>query len=124
MRDVVKKNARKREAYHRNKERLRGRLLDARLRSRYNLSALRYAEMLAEQSGVCAICGKPEPKGRLLCVDHDHECCEGTKSCGFCVRALLCKKCNMLLGLCDESMEVLRKVAKYLRKHCAGEFGA
>lgn len=27
-------------------------------------------------------------------VDHDHKCCSGDKSCGKCVRGILCPGCN------------------------------
>lgn len=41
----------------------------------------------------CEICGnKPE---RNLHVDHNHSCCNGAKSCGKCVRGIICNRCNM-----------------------------
>jgi Recombination endonuclease VII. len=48
-----------------------------------------YERLLAEQGGVCAICGNP-PKTRRLHVDHDHKTGR--------VRGLLCYRCNRLLA--------------------------
>lgn len=31
-------------------------------------------------------------------VDHNHDCCDSQKSCGKCVRGVLCKNCNHLEG--------------------------
>lgn len=58
-----------------------------------------YETLLAEQNGCCAICGTTDP-GRytVFCVDHDHACCPGERTCGQCVRGLLCLNCNIALG--------------------------
>ena len=41
----------------------------------------------------CEICGdKPEVN---LEVDHDHNCCNKTITCGECVRGIICPKCNV-----------------------------
>lgn len=74
------------------------------LRSVYGLSLEDFQRMLEEQDGVCAICEQPETVMRSgmtrplpLSVDHDHACCPGPKSCGECVRGLLCAGCNKKL---------------------------
>jgi hypothetical protein len=86
---------------------------DARLR-RFGITPERYAEMLAAQGGVCAICGRPETskfQGRLraLAVDHDH----GTGA----VRELLCCGCNQGLGGFRDDPALLEAAAAYLRRH-------
>jgi|SRR6187551_2418154 len=74
------------------------------LQKRYGITIEQYNEMLAKQNGVCAICKQPEvllaPNGepRNLCVDHDHSCCTSQRTCGKCIRGLLCQRCNVALG--------------------------
>lgn len=60
----------------------------------YHLTPDDYQRLVDEQGGVCAICGSAPPEDRRLQVDHDHSCCPGHRSCGLCVRGLLCAKCN------------------------------
>jgi hypothetical protein len=74
--------------------------------------------MLTEQGGGCAICGAPEKSEHFarLGVDHDHACCgERKRSCGRCVRGLLCTNCNTLLGLVADNVELLERAADYVR---------
>lgn len=84
------------------------------LKKVYGLSAERYAAMLAEQKGVCAICGNGCATGKPLAVDHNHACCPTQKSCGSCIRGLLCAKCNTMLGFAKDSAALLMAAAKYL----------
>jgi len=83
----------------------------------WKLSPEAYAEKLAAQGGVCAICGAP-PKNKSLNVDHDHRCCPGSRSCGKCVRDLLCNWCNIAGGyLADPRIELVRA---YRERHAQG----
>jgi len=63
------------------------------LKRLYGLSPEQYDEMLAKQDGKCALCLRPQDK-KHFSVDHDHRCCQGKKSCGKCVRGILCQPCN------------------------------
>ena len=85
-------------------------------RSAYNLAEGQYARMLVEQKGVCAICEQPQ-LGRALAVDHNHGCCLGSKSCGRCVRGLLCSHCNQMLGHAKDSRKVLLSAVRYLDRY-------
>lgn len=71
----------------------------------YGITPQRYWEMLEEQGGTCAMCGRtPEQNGKMLAVDHDHACCPTKlKSCGRCVRGLLCSSCNVVLGYIENT---------------------
>jgi hypothetical protein len=88
----------------------------------YGLTPRDHEQLLANQGGVCAICGQEEKHsnqyGQMsLSVDHDHDCCPGKTSCGKCVRGLLCSKCNHGLGNFGDSPEQLLKAAAYLLAH-------
>jgi hypothetical protein len=69
--------------------------------------------MLAK--GRCDCCGSVDPGSKAgWHVDHDHACCPSSKSCGKCVRGLLCSRCNVALGMCDDSPDRLRALLRYL----------
>jgi hypothetical protein len=69
---------------------------------RFGITEERFDQMLESQGNACAICREPF-HGQRICVDHDHACCPvppsgHTRSCGKCVRGLLCVRCNTWLG--------------------------
>lgn len=72
--------------------------------------------LYAKFDSSCGVCGTPEgdlpDRIATLCIDHDHRCCPGPKSCGECVRGLLCRRCNSLLTLTDDV--TLAAIARYL----------
>jgi hypothetical protein len=80
----------------------------------YGITAEQYDAMLAAQGGGCAICGEQCTSGRRLAVDHDHACCPGDKTCGKCVRGLLCGPCNQGIGKLRDSPRLLIAAASYL----------
>ena len=84
----------------------------------YGFTVDAYFEMLKAQNEVCYICGdKPSGVKRRLCVDHDHSCCPGSKTCGKCVRKLLCMQCNVALGAVKDNIKLLEKMIEYLKEH-------
>ena len=90
------------------------------LRQQYKLSLQDLDNMFKRQYGLCLICRKELPTGigkgdNRFHVDHDHSCCpNSSKTCGKCVRGLLCHKCNTASGLLDESPEAIRRMIAYL----------
>lgn len=54
----------------------------------------------------CAVCFCDDR--RRLNVDHDHRCCPGGRSCGECVRGLLCAGHNRVEGLLVTSANAAR----------------
>lgn len=76
----------------------------------YNITRSFYDEIFKNQKGLCAICEVWEP----TCVDHDHACCPTWKSCGACVRGLLCKGCNIQLEKVEKTGEGPRRAKLYL----------
>lgn len=82
------------------------------LKYQYGITPEHFDEMLATQDGKCAVC----PATEDFCVDHDHSCCPGIRSCGKCIRGILCRSCNVTLGLVNDDPERLNKLSNYLRK--------
>lgn len=90
----------------------------------FGITAEQYDEMLARQGGVCAnpACDRTvSDDGRRLSVDHDHACCPGPKSCGKCVRGLLCHTCNATLGMVDDDPTRLLGLVAYLGRFPGGQ---
>ena len=79
---------------------------------KYNITIDEYAVLSDTQEGLCAICKRPETrkqKGVLLplVVDHCHETGR--------VRALLCFRCNTMIGYADDEIERLLAAVDYLK---------
>lgn len=84
----------------------------AYLRGRYKTTDEWYIAKLAEQGGHCALCPAiPELPKKWLSVDHDHACCDSGRSCGKCVRGLLCDRCNKALERAEVDGWLLRAAA-------------
>lgn len=83
------------------------------LGKRYGITPEQYDEMLADQSGVCAICcGLPDRSNgsgpKRLVVDHNHDTGE--------VRGLLCWSCNVKLHALED-IPFFRAASQYLIDH-------
>ncbi|CAL9431325.1 hypothetical protein SUDANB21_02057 [Streptomyces sp. enrichment culture] len=95
----------------------RGCARESQRKAIYKMPRGQYAEMLARQNGVCAICGLPSDDGLTLSIDHDHTCCPSpATSCGECVRGLLCTACNHGIGKFRDDPARLRAAAAYLER--------
>lgn len=89
-------------------------MVDKQLQRYYGITASEYARMFAAQSGLCAICKRPETmaqrgKVKQLSVDHDHD--TGA------VRGLLCSACNRALGFFNDDMQRVADASAYLAAH-------
>lgn len=107
--EYLKRNAEKAKADRlANPEYFRAREFRREMK-KYSTTTEWYIEKLIFQNGLCAICGHlSHARGSVqrLQVDHDHGCCDlKTKSCGKCLRGLLCAECNMLLSYLEKFME-------------------
>lgn len=90
---------------------------DNRMRRVYKISHEKYDQLLLMQDNACAICGvKNLDSNKKFAVDHDHSCCPGNRSCGECIRAILCANCNAALGLFKDDPQIAISAAKYLLK--------
>lgn len=87
-----------------------------RIRRNYGITLDQYEAMLTAQGGGCAICGTVPEDGRALHIDHDHACCPTRKkSCGKCVRGLLCEDCNRVLGMFADRVPRFEAAIDYLK---------
>ena len=91
------------------------------IKHRYGLSEETVADMWMLQGGGCAICHRSlvltgECADRIY-IDHDHACCPGLRSCGKCLRGILCFLCNTGLGKFDDDQERLERAVQYLAFH-------
>lgn len=91
---------------------------DVKLWYAHKISLEDYESILESQGNVCAICRSSEnPNKEWFCVDHDHTCCPTQmRSCGNCIRGLLCNNCNTGLGYFADNPEALRNAIEYLQK--------
>lgn len=81
------------------------------LKHRYGITLKDYNDLLAEQKGACAICGRLDSgksTNKAFCVDHCHTTGK--------VRGLLCMPCNRSLGQFQDSIDILEKAVYYLKK--------
>ena len=125
-----KVQAHQRAYYLRNKDLVKRRANESRLRLRkkdphynrkknlkreYGITPEEYQRLYDRQAGLCAICRKPERTRenhsggiRPLAVDHDHQ----TKK----VRGLLCGRCNWALGHFGDDILCLQAAIEYLER--------
>jgi hypothetical protein len=75
-----------------------------------------FLEMLEAQDGKCRICAVELNSRSGQCIDHDHRHCPGNFSCGECIRGILCKSCNTLLGFAKDDVARLQAAIDYLEQ--------
>lgn len=79
----------------------------ANLKRMYGITKEEYIEIANNQDNKCKICkGKPGKRVSYLSVDHCHTTGK--------IRGLLCRKCNMAIGLLNDSIELLGLAKSYL----------
>ena len=81
----------------------------------FHLSPEQFQERIEGQNNRCAVCGTEFV--RTPHVDHNHSCCSGQKTCGKCVRGLLCHQCNCGLGNFHDDPDLMQKAIDYLRRY-------
>lgn len=78
-----------------------------RLLNKYNLSEIQYISIFVSQEYKCRICNRHlEPFNSISHIDHNHL---DNK-----VRGILCRRCNLLLGLCNDDIVLLSNAISYL----------
>jgi len=78
------------------------------LKKHYDLTEDKYNNLLADQGGVCAVCGTSAWGGRSNSpvVDHDHKSGE--------VRGILCSRCNLVAGQLNDDPALAQLLWTYL----------
>lgn len=93
---------------------------DRHIRNTYGIEPSDYEALYEAQDGKCYVCRRATGKSKSLAVDHDHSCCPGRKSCGKCIRALLCSPCNVrVLGHLRDDVDALRRAIEVIERHPA-----
>lgn len=75
----------------------------------HNITESQFNDLLNSQKNKCLICGNIFKSNRHTYVDHNHE---NNKN-----RGLLCPKCNVLLGACNDNIKILNNAIEYLIQH-------
>jgi hypothetical protein len=99
---------------YKERQDVRAQVRNQKLKRVFGITLKEYEDILIKQKGVCAICLKPENvkqqgKVRDLAVDHNHQTGK--------VRALLCNKCNIGIGVFLEDVLLLERAKDYLIAH-------
>jgi hypothetical protein len=79
---------------------------------KYGITLEQYNQKVSEQDNKCHICTQTETatlRGKIkrLAVDHCHKTGH--------VRKLLCDRCNSLLGIANDDLELLQKAINYIK---------
>ena len=109
--------AKQRQARKNDPERFKG----YGLKTHFKMTLEDRDKLFESQGRKCAGCGADNSgvKGRDWHVDHDHACCPGERSCGNCVRGLLCHSCNVILGLAKDDPQRFLDLIGYLESYQA-----
>ena len=107
-RDEINRKAREKGATPEGKRATR----DGNLKTKFGVTHEYYEERLAEQGGVCGICGRTRKEGeKHFAIDHTHVIPEIKP---LQLRGVLCHDCNRALGLAQDNAALLVAGAKYL----------
>jgi hypothetical protein len=82
----------------------------------HGLDGTQVEALLELADNKCQACSEPFSLSNPFCIDHDHECCPGVRSCGKCVRGLLCRRCNAGVGMFLNDVHRLLGAVAYLER--------
>lgn len=75
----------------------------------YKIDASEVDALYIVMRGKCMCCGifmEQEDKSTKACIDHDHKTGK--------IRGLICRKCNLALGLFKDDIKILKSAIEYL----------
>ena len=76
------------------------------LRTNYGITPLEFISILTDQDYRCKLCGNEFKDEFDMNIGHDHDT--------SIIRGILCRPCNMHLGMFNDSPELLRQATDYL----------
>jgi hypothetical protein len=82
---------------------------EGHLKSKYGLTEAQWEDKFEAQGRKCAACGASDTNGVGWHTDHNHETGK--------LRDILCRNCNLILGMVKDSVERLNGLAEYLVRH-------
>lgn len=89
---------------------------------KFGLTPEQWEAKFDAQGRRCMVCKTDTPNGgKGWCVDHDHLCCPGRRSCGKCLRDILCHRCNVAVGLFGDDASIILAAARYVFRHLAAK---
>jgi hypothetical protein len=91
----------------RNTSKFKAAAAQAHYRRTYGIAVEDKVRLVLAQGGVCASCGSGFTGGKDTTVDHDHRTSK--------IRGILCRKCNLALGLLMEDPVRIHQLAEYIR---------
>lgn len=72
-------------------------------------------ELLERQGSACAICERALTINTAR-IDHDHSCCPSVgRTCGGCIRGVLCNACNSGLGMFRDDEALFNRAINYVK---------
>lgn len=81
-----------------------------RIKHLYGLTLKQHKEIYIQQNGCCAICNESVPYDKIF-TDHNHAVGKGK------MRALLCNRCNTMLGYLEKFPELTQRMFEYMEKN-------
>jgi hypothetical protein len=92
-----------------NPQKWSARVRRVNLRAKWGITLQQLNQMFAKQNNKCAICDSALSMGMgKHAIDHDHKTDK--------IRQILCFRCNLILGHCKDSIDILLKAVEYLKK--------
>jgi hypothetical protein len=88
-----------------------------RVKRIFNLTREQHLAILEKQNFKCAFPDCGENVTLFSSLDHNHACCPGNKSCGVCVRGVLCRSHNSGLSFFESKPLTLLNAFRYLEEN-------
>lgn len=82
------------------------------VKSLYGITREEWDWLLASQDGRCKLCVELDTV--RLNIDHDHACHPAGRACKKCIRGMLCRVCNRMLGHIEAKPTLASRFSDYL----------